>query len=208
MREGSGELWQRLHQRVDGLPPELADHCRGTAEECRILARRFGLGEEVAAVAGLAHDLARAMGPQELVARARSYGLSVGVIEDTVPLLLHGPVAAELLRREEPATDGECLEAIAWHTTGRAGMPPLAQVLFLGDKLEARRGNLQPGMAKIKLLAQEDLGRALLELYDLLIQSFVQRGALLHPATVEARNHLLLALRPSPPEAARSAPGG
>src|SRR5919112_895931 len=70
---------------------------------------------------------------------AKEWDLPVGEPERQSPKLLHGPVAAELSRRELGVEDADILEAIRVHTVGRPQMGPLALVLYVADKIEPAR---------------------------------------------------------------------
>ena len=67
---------------------------------------------EQAALGMLAHDVARAMSDQELLTQANRLGLSVGLVEKQVPVLLHGPVGAEILQREDGLNDQSLYRAV------------------------------------------------------------------------------------------------
>ncbi len=182
---------ERVEGRLDLLPSWLRDHCERTSMVCLELACRFGCDPKKAQLAGLAHDIARAMSSEELLSRAKDYGLEIGWIEKRVPILLHGPVGAEILKNELGITDGEILQAVSCHSTGRGGMSLLDKVVFIGDKIEPGK-DLYPGMERVRQLAEGNLDHALLEFLNQEIASLIENGALIHPATVEARNELVL----------------
>ena len=83
------------------LPRGLAEHVERVAAEADRLAAGFKeLDRERVELAAWGHDIARALSPQELLARARGFGLEVNPVEEEAPILLHGPVGAEILRQE------------------------------------------------------------------------------------------------------------
>lgn len=185
-------LWQAAQARLEGLPAGLRDHCQRVSEKARELARRYGEEEERVALAALLHDVARARGTEELLAQAEALGLSVSQVERAMPVLLHGPVAAELARRELGVSDEEVLAAVAWHSTGRKGMTPLEKVVFLADKLDpGKEGYYPPGLEGLGQAAERGLDQALLVYFDWQLRHLLERGALIHPAMVEARNDVL-----------------
>ena len=188
MKEDLGEIERRL----DTLPQGLKEHSERTSRLCFDLANRFGCDPEKARLAGLAHDIARAMSSEELISRAMDYNLEIGPIEGRVPVLLHGLVGAEILRRELGITDVEILGAVRCHSTGRGGMSLLDKVVFIGDKLDPGRNEAHPAIERIRELSKENLDQALLEFFNRQIASLAESGRLIHPATVEARNEFLL----------------
>lgn len=184
---------EELKEAISRLPQGLARHIEGVVAEARRLARHYGVGPEQAVLAAWGHDIARAMSDQELLKAARQYGLSVLPIEKAVPILIHGAVGAEILSRQFGITDQAVLEAIRCHTTGHVDMSPLAKVVFVADKIEPSKVQHNALLAAVRTLAQDDLDRAILEYLDQSLQESVRLGRMIHPETVAARNHLLLA---------------
>ncbi|MBI2172441.1 MAG: bis(5'-nucleosyl)-tetraphosphatase (symmetrical) YqeK [Chloroflexi bacterium] len=179
---------------IHTLPDGLQQHLFRVRDVALGLAARFSVDTAKVELAALGHDLYRAMPPQEMLALARQWGLEVHPVEERVPILLHGPLAAERLRRECGVSDGEVLQAVWWHSTGCAGMGPVALVVFLADKLDPHKLEGVAHGRPLAALAQESLERAVVEYLSAEVTSLVERGSLLHPASVEARNDLLMRL--------------
>jgi nicotinate-nucleotide adenylyltransferase len=125
------------------LSPGRFIHSRNTALLARDLARRYSLDGEAAYLAGIAHDMAKDLTGEEILALAERDG-SVTERERKNPGLLHGRAAAVLLRERLGIHNRDVLEAVSFHTTGRAGMGPLARVVFIADKIEVSRKNIHP----------------------------------------------------------------
>ena len=187
-----------LHHRVDNLPRGLRAHVFCVVEIARSLAHRHGLDEDRAALGALAHDVARAMPGKELLRRAAELELSIGEVDQQVPVLLHGPVGAELLRREDGLDDGSIYNAVRWHTTAHPFMDDLGKVVFLADKLDPQKIASYPYLDVIRVLAFEDLDRGVLEFLTRETVARMSRGELVHPLTIEARNHLIMSSDQSP----------
>lgn len=175
-----------LRQQVTG---ERLAHTYRVVEFARRLGRIHGADEARVAVAALMHDYAKPLSPEALLREAERLRLAIHPVERAEPHLLHGPVAAGLLAEQGLVTDREVLQAIATHTTGRAGMSLLEKVLFVADYAEP--GRRFPGAEAVRAAAEEDLDRALLQGLDNSLVYLVGRGWLIHPASVEARNWLL-----------------
>ena len=105
-------LLEKVQRRVDTLPGGLQSHIRRAGEVALALARRHGIDEERVSLAVLAHDVARAMSGPELLRLAAELRLPVGVVERSVPVLLHGAVGAELLKVEDGLDDREVYDAV------------------------------------------------------------------------------------------------
>jgi predicted HD superfamily hydrolase involved in NAD metabolism len=185
-----------LKAAIGRLPRGLAEHVERVAAEADRLAGGFKeLSREQVELAAWGHDIARALSPRELLAKARQFGLEVGPVEEEAPILLHGPVGAEILHQEYGIDDPQVLAAARFHSTGRAGMSLLEKVIFVADKIEPGKVRAKPGLATVRELADRDLDAAILEYLDQMLQTARQEGWLLHPQAVAARNELLPAGR-------------
>lgn len=185
------ESLAEARRRLSSRPPWLLEHCEAVAALCRELARIFGEDEEKAELTGLLHDITRDKSPEELLRLARDFNLTINEIEKKMPLLLHGAVAAEILRREWGIKDEDILDAVRHHTNAAPGMSKLAKIVFLADKLEPGKAKLYPGLGKVRKLARRNLDQALLEFLNWQIAFLARRKAILHPAALQARDELL-----------------
>ena len=192
---GSSEsgLVDRIQQRVRRLPKGLRAHIYRVMDIARELAQRHGIDPERASLGMLAHDVARAMGNKELTHRATELGLPVGVVESQVPVLLHGPVGAEILRREDGLADDVLYLAVYWHSTGHPSLDSLGRLVFLADKLDPQKISYYPYIPLLRELALEDLDRALLEFLTRETIARVSNGELVHPASYDMLNSLIAA---------------
>jgi predicted HD superfamily hydrolase involved in NAD metabolism len=159
------------------------EHTLRVADTAERLALAHDLDADRARLAALLHDAARETGPEEYLKLADQWHLQVGDPERQSPKLLHGPVAAELARRELGIDDEEVLIAVRAHTTGRPEMGPLALVLYVADKIEPARD--YPSVGRLRTLASEDLRRAAEESLRRAIAHNEERGKATHPASLK-----------------------
>ena len=192
------KLTPLVRHRVDSLPGGLRSHVFRVVEIARSLAGRHGLDEDWAALGALAHDVARAMPGKELLRQAARLGLPMDEVDQQVPVLLHGPVGAELLRLEDGLDDYSIYNAVYWHTTAHPLMDDLGKVVFLADKLDPQKITSYPYLDVIRSLAFESLDQAVLEFLTRETAIRMGRGELVHPVTIEARNHLIVSGNRSP----------
>ena len=166
---------ERLSEKRYGHTVRVAD----TAES---LARKHGLDPAQTRLTALLHDAARETEPDEFLRLAKEWNLSVGEPERQSPKLLHGPVAAELARRELGVADEEVLAAIRVHTIGAAEMGPLALALYVADKIEPARD--YPSVGRIRELARRNLRAAAAESLRRAVAHNEQRDRPIHPASL------------------------
>ena len=166
-------------------------HSLGVAETAVFLAKRFGVNEEQAKVAGLLHDCAREFRNEDLITEAEKRLIVVGDIERQMPLLLHAYVGSRLVTEKYGVSDHAIEQAIWRHTVGGAKMTKLDKIIWFADMIEPNRD--YPGVEELRSLAKtaalEDMVLAGLTQS---ITFVLQKGGLIHPDTVIARNEILL----------------
>ncbi|MDR1586800.1 MAG: nicotinate (nicotinamide) nucleotide adenylyltransferase [Treponema sp.] len=149
-RDSVGKQILRVEEAArETLSPERFLHSRNTALLAWDICRRFGLDCRAAYLAGLAHDLGKPLSGEELLKTAESDGAGISKLEKDKPALLHGRAAAVLLRERFGIHNRDILEAVAWHTEGNAEMGPLAKVVFIADKVEVSRENVNSDLRRI-----------------------------------------------------------
>jgi predicted HD superfamily hydrolase involved in NAD metabolism len=156
-------------------------HTLRVADTAADLAHIHGLDEDQARLSALIHDAAREIEPGEFLRLAEEWNLPMGEPERQSPKLLHGPVAAELAKRELGVRDEEVLEAVRAHTTAKPGMEPLALTLYVADKIEPARD--YPSVERLRQLAREDLYVATTEALRRAIAHNEGRGKEVHPSS-------------------------
>ncbi len=189
------DLLQRLQGRLESLPDGLQAHIYRVRDVALELAARHGIDLDRAELGALAHDVCRAVPGGDLLKMSAEFGVAVTEVEQDFPILLHGPVAAELLRREEDLADHGLYEAVRWHSTAHASLDPLGKLVFLADKLDPQKAAIYSYQARLRDMAMESLDLALLEFLSREMATRLERGETVHPASVEARNSLILKLK-------------
>ncbi len=173
------------------LKPSRYQHSLGVAETAVFLAERFGVNKEQAQVAGLLHDCAREFRNEDLVGEAEKRLIVVEPVEQQMPLLLHAYVGARLVVEKYGVTDRAVEQAIWRHTVGGAHMTALDKIIWFADMIEPNRD--YPGVEKLRELSRTaSLDEMMLAGLTQSIAFVLQKGGLIHPDTVIARNEILL----------------
>ena len=170
-------------------------HSIGVSRCAAELAEKYGVDTEKAELTGLIHDCAKCLSYDESMRLCQKYGFEPDEISKANKALLHAPLGAFLAEDIFRIQDREILDAIACHTTGKKGMTLFEKVICLADYIEESRQ--YPGVEDIRAYAFRDINKALLVALELSIRNVMDRGKLLHPMTVEARNDLLLEIEDS-----------
>jgi predicted HD superfamily hydrolase involved in NAD metabolism len=157
-----GEQLDRLLKK--NLSQERLAHSRRVADLAGQLCVEYGLERERGELAGLAHDWARELPPEQLREMGLRDGRGESTLEARYPVLLHGRVAAVGLREILGIEDPDILEAVACHVTGCPGMGLLAKIVFVADFLEPGRGFI-PEEARRKIVGM-DINRMTLRVLE------------------------------------------
>ncbi|GHU61955.1 hypothetical protein AGMMS49983_02570 [Clostridia bacterium] len=149
-------------------------HTKRVMDLAADMAGRFGEDPEKAALAALLHDYEK--------------NPKAGTEND----LVHGAMAAEAAKDIFAVSDENVLNAIRWHTTGRAGMSNLELIVFLADTVEPGRSYESIGRLRDHCL--EDLERGahqvLVELKKYLEKKGLQVSSHTEAAIADLKNRL------------------
>ncbi|MCC6383153.1 MAG: bis(5'-nucleosyl)-tetraphosphatase (symmetrical) YqeK [Dehalococcoidia bacterium] len=208
MTPGLRRQLEAVRAELERCPEGLVAHVRRVRAEALDLARIWDVDPVRTELAVWGHDLFRAHSPSAQLRLARETGLPVVAADEASPVLLHGPLAAHVLRERFRVIDEEALAAVRDHTLGAPTMPLLAKIVLLADKVETRKRDRDPALRPIRRLARRDLDLALLCWADWKWVHERERRWLGHPAHWQARlawvreHHTEAALPPIRPEAA------
>lgn len=181
------EIPRKIRQYAEArIPERRRTHVEGVVREAERLASLHGTDPLKAATAALCHDMARGLPPEEMRRLVDRWDLPRDIADR--PETGHGPLAAAMLLNDLDVRDGELLDAIAYHTTGRAGMSRLEQVVYLADAIEPERS--YPGVEQLRALAARDLTAACRVAMENTVAYVRARGLPLDGRTLEAMDWL------------------
>lgn len=150
--------WIKLEKKVRGeQDAERFHHTQGVMYTAAALAMAHGQDIERARLAGLLHDCAKSVVPNdEKAALCDSYGIGISDFERQNPHLLHGKLGAYLAKHKYKVNDDEICSAITYHTTGKPQMTVLEQIIFIADYIEPDRDEM-PRLDEVRKMAFTDL---------------------------------------------------
>ncbi len=158
-------------------------HVKGCSDMARELAILYGANPDDAQRAGMLHDVTKALDGRDQLRLCDKYGIILDDFDRNHPKLLHaitGAAVAEHVFGENEAV----VQAIRWHTSGRANMTTLEKVLYVADYMEPNRDF--PGVEEMRKLAHEDLDAAMLRGLLMTKEHLQRQGAAMGRHSVEA----------------------
>lgn len=170
---------------AESLKPSRFRHSLGVQETAISLAKKWGADPAQASLAGLLHDCAKGLPPEEMISRLRQWGYPR--LEDEMAYLptLHAPAGAYLARDAYGVEDKAVLQAIARHTVPEPDMTLLDTILFLSDMIEPNRKDF-PGLAALRAEAYTDLRQAYIHSLESTLAYCGEKGTPIHPGTLRA----------------------
>jgi nicotinate-nucleotide adenylyltransferase len=160
-------------------------HTMGVVEEAIKLSNIYGVDQDKAKIAALLHDCAKDY-PDDMKRRlCKEFHVEIDDIMKSQIDLVHSFLGAKVAKREYNVSDYEILEAIRYHTTGKASMSMLEKIVFIADYIEPNRKEFD-GLKEIRILAYTNIDLAVKKALEYTIAYTEQRGRILHPLTLEA----------------------
>ena len=151
-----------VREELQERPTGLVGHVERVLAEAVPLARVWQVDEARIELAVWGHDLFRSESPEEQLRLGREAGVDIDPDAAAYPILLHGPIAAAVLRERFGVTDNEALAAVRDHTAGLDEMSLLAKILLIADKVEPNKRRRAPALGAVRELARRDLDTAIL----------------------------------------------
>ena len=101
-------------------------------------ARRWGADADLAAEAGILHDITKKLDTPEQLELCRRYGCTLTQEDLDSPKTIHA-ITGALVARDQFGVGDAVYSAIRWHTTGRADMRLLEKIVYMADYMEPTR---------------------------------------------------------------------
>ncbi len=161
-------------------------HTEGVISTAKALAERYAASVEKAEIAAMFHDMFRGTDISQLNYYVKNLGLKEKYLDNAN--LAHSKVAAAVMARDFHIYDEEILNAVSFHTTGRAGMSLLEKIIYIADAIEPSRE--YKGVEDIREEAFRDIDRACLMSLENTITFVREQGKFLDSDTIEAVDFL------------------
>lgn len=184
-----GELKKRLNEY--GFT-----HSVGTASTASLMATLYGVSPLDASMAGLLHDWDRNETEENLLARAKKFGIDVTGIIECSPRLVHAHTGAygarEYFRNcANPfELDDDVFHAIEHHTVGVTDMSELDMIVYVSDMIEPSRSF--PAVESLReSVGTVALDRLFFQAYQQTMKHLVAFHKVIHPDTLVVWNSLV-----------------
>lgn len=156
-------------------------HTVNVADRARQLAKKYGVDEEKAYLAGLLHDLTKEISFDEQIKMLENDGYEEIALARNYPKILHQITAPILAKARFDIKDEDVLNAISCHTTGRPNMTTLDMVVYLADLTSAERSF--DDIEKTREMVDKSLLDGMLYALSFIINDLSSKKQPIHPFT-------------------------
>lgn len=174
------------------LEPKRYEHTLSVAYTAANLAAVHGADVHKALEAGILHDCAKCLSHKKQMDLCDKYHvqLSMMEVEENSPLL-HAKTGCILAREEYGIDDGDVLNAISFHTTGRPQMSVLEKIIYIADYIEPGRRHMKrfcegapmERLTQIRQMAYRDLDETLCNILSDTLDYLRSKGSKVDPMT-------------------------
>ncbi|MFT8870977.1 MAG: bis(5'-nucleosyl)-tetraphosphatase (symmetrical) YqeK [Sporolactobacillus sp.] len=168
-------------------------HSLGVSETAGVLADRFGANRDQAKLAGMLHDACKCLPDEQLAAVLSKHPDAACDFLCYSPKLWHAPAGALFASETCAVADQAVLNAILYHTTGRAGMDRLEKIIFVADYIEPGRDF--SGVETVREAALTNLDQAVFLELKQTIAHLLSQNERVYPKTFEAYNDLAITIQ-------------
>ncbi|MBD5143465.1 MAG: bis(5'-nucleosyl)-tetraphosphatase (symmetrical) YqeK [Oscillospiraceae bacterium] len=161
-------------------------HSCNVARAAKLLAQQYGADMQKAYFAGLVHDICKEMNFEKQYELVKAGNFKPDFAELHSKKLWHGIAGAYFLQQEFHIEDMDILNAVRFHTVGRANMSILEEIIYIADMISEERD--YKGVDKMRRLAQKNLQSAMLEALRDAVSSVMKKNGFVPVYTIEAYN--------------------
>ena len=172
------------------LLPERYIHSLNVADSARELAVIYGEDADKAYTSGLLHDVMKNAPDGEHEELFALGGVTLSPLERHNRKLWHAMSAPLFLKFKLGINDSDMLNAVRYHTTGRAGMSRLEKIVFLADYISAERD--YNGVEIMRETSKKNMDSAILFAQTYTLRTLSAAGKCIHPDCLLCYNDIII----------------
>ena len=179
--------YDKLYQEVKSILSEKRfNHSIGVVERACEYAKIYNEDLEKVKLTAIAHDIAKEIPKDEMLAVAEKMNIILDEIEKQNLNLLHSKIGAEIVKQKYDFTEEMC-NAIKYHTTGSGNMTMLEKIIFLADATEPNR-NYEDLEWYVNLI-KKDIDKGIFAVSKWCLEYLLQKEELIHENTLNCYNY-------------------
>ncbi len=189
----STQLRSELVQKIDAhnkanLSEKRYAHVMSVAQYAVYLSSFHGIDAYDAYIGAIAHDCTKYLDDAAQLEYFEKNNITLSDNDKQSPKIWHQISGAHFAKHTLGIENDDIINAVRYHTTGRAGMSKLEKLVCLADSIEPTRN--YDGVENMRKTAETDLDKALLLSFERLIEYVNIRGLSMNNTTLKARDFL------------------
>ena len=165
------------------------EHSVNVAEKSAALAEKYSADVDKAYLAGLLHDICKDETNENLLKMCNDFGIILDNVSLKSPKLWHAYAGSGYLKEILGIKDAEIINAVYYHTTGRADMTDIEKIVYLADIISDERNF--SGVEEIRKSADISLDYGVFSAVKFGIANLCKRECLIHPESLNTYNFYL-----------------
>ena len=166
------------------------EHSVNVADEAVMLAELYGGDAEKAYTAGILHDVTKELPNDKQLQIINDGGIILDDVQKQAPKLWHAISGSVYIQTELGITDSDIINAIRYHTTGRANMSLLEKIIYIADY--TAKGRDYNGVEVMRELSRKSLEDAMIFSYQFTINKLSSLESAIHPDEIYGYNDIVL----------------
>lgn len=170
------------------LPDRRYQHSCRVADTAVQMAEIFGANEKKCFLAGMLHDYAKYDDLKDMHKIVKKYHMDPEYLQYKSEIL-HGPIAAHIMKTEYGVTDADILYAMENHTSGRSNMTLVEKIVYVADYIEPKRET--PGVKGIRkvVFSEKNLDKAVFLITKANLLHLISKDRMIFSRTIECYNY-------------------
>ena len=148
----------------------------------------YNADKEIVKLCAIAHDIAKELTDEEVEFYMNKYHIKFDEITKQNKNIWHSKIGAEICKHEFGFNE-DMVNAVKYHTTGRANMSMLEKIICLADATEETRK--YEDVQEYVNYVIEDIDFAMFKISKLVIEKLTNNEKLIHLDTVKCYNYYL-----------------
>lgn len=178
--------YEKLYNEVKKeLSEKRFKHSESVVKRAIEYAQIYNIDISTVKLVAIAHDIAKELTSEEINKYVKKYNIELDNIEKINPNLIHAKIGAYICKNEYKFTD-EMVNAIKYHTTGRANMSTLEKIIYLADATEENKTYCSTNYVDI---VKKDLNQGMIEICKWVINKLLENNKIIHPDSIECYNY-------------------
>ncbi len=163
-------------------------HVNGVVKRAIEYAEKYDIDIEIVKLTALAHDIAKELSLEEMNEYINKYNIELDDIEKINHNLLHAKVGAAICKYEYGFTE-DMVNAVRYHTTGRANMSLLEKIIYLADATEENRK--YSSLPYYVTIIKENIDKGIVEVDKWVINNLIENNKMIHLNSIDCYNYYI-----------------